>query len=152
MPLYLASKGCPPANFARLRCLCGMTTFHVRSWSTWCHGCLWIPWTCPYKHIGQIAVGATNWEELLTAFQHLASSRWCQLKYFWNFHPYLGKISNLTNIFQMGGSTTNQSCKPLHVFLFLQIWGAEKKMNPQILLQRTRTQCLCHQPPMYIAW
>ena len=24
------------------------------------------------------------------------------------FHPYLGKISNLTNIFQMGGSTTNQ--------------------------------------------
>ena len=29
-------------------------------------------------------------------------SRWWQLKYFWNFHPYLGKISNLTNIFQMG--------------------------------------------------
>ena len=28
--------------------------------------------------------------------------RWWQLKYFWNFHPYLGKISNLTNIFQMG--------------------------------------------------
>ncbi len=25
------------------------------------------------------------------------------------FHPYLGKIPNLTNIFQMGGSTTNQS-------------------------------------------
>ena len=24
------------------------------------------------------------------------------------FHPYLGKISNLTNILQMGGSTTNQ--------------------------------------------
>ena len=24
------------------------------------------------------------------------------------FHPYLGKISKLTNIFQMGGSTTNQ--------------------------------------------
>jgi len=24
------------------------------------------------------------------------------------FHPYLGKISGLTNIFQMGGSTTNQ--------------------------------------------
>ena len=23
-------------------------------------------------------------------------------KHFWNFHPYLGKISNLTNIFQMG--------------------------------------------------
>ena len=23
------------------------------------------------------------------------------------FHPYLGKISNLTNIFEMGGSTTN---------------------------------------------
>ena len=23
------------------------------------------------------------------------------------FHPYLGKMSNLTNIFQMGGSTTN---------------------------------------------
>ena len=30
----------------------------------------------------------------------------CQLgggfKYFWNFHPYLGKTSNLTHIFQMG--------------------------------------------------
>ena len=25
-----------------------------------------------------------------------------------DFHPYLGKISNLTHIFQMGGSTTNQ--------------------------------------------
>ena len=24
------------------------------------------------------------------------------------FHPYLGKWSKLTNIFQMGGSTTNQ--------------------------------------------
>ena len=24
------------------------------------------------------------------------------------FHPYLGKIPILTNIFQMGGSTTNQ--------------------------------------------
>ena len=24
------------------------------------------------------------------------------------FHPYLGKMSNLTNIFQMGGSTTNK--------------------------------------------
>ena len=23
-------------------------------------------------------------------------------KYFFNFHPYLGMISNLTNIFQMG--------------------------------------------------
>ena len=28
-------------------------------------------------------------------------SRWWQLKYFWNFHPYLGKITILTNIFQM---------------------------------------------------
>ena len=29
-------------------------------------------------------------------------SRWWQLKYFFNFHPYLGKIPILTNIFQMG--------------------------------------------------
>ncbi len=28
--------------------------------------------------------------------------------YIFYFHPYLGKISNLTNIFQMGDSTTNQ--------------------------------------------
>ena len=28
--------------------------------------------------------------------------RWWQLKYFWNFHHYLGKIPILTNIFQMG--------------------------------------------------
>ena len=34
-------------------------------------------------------------------------SRWWQLKYF-RFHPYLGKMSNLTHIFQMRGSTTNQ--------------------------------------------
>ena len=27
---------------------------------------------------------------------------WWQLKHFWNFHPSLGKISNLTNISQMG--------------------------------------------------
>ena len=26
------------------------------------------------------------------------------------FHPYLGKIPILTNIFQMGGSTTKQFC------------------------------------------
>ena len=31
-----------------------------------------------------------------------SSSRWWQLKYVFNFHPYLGKISNLTYIFQMG--------------------------------------------------
>ena len=30
-------------------------------------------------------------------------------KYFWNFHPYLGKISNWTSIFfRWVGSTTNQ--------------------------------------------
>ena len=29
-------------------------------------------------------------------------TRWWQLKDFWNFHPYLGKVSNLTNIFQRG--------------------------------------------------
>ena len=29
-----------------------------------------------------------------------SKARWWQLKYFWNFHPYLGKISNLTNIFR----------------------------------------------------
>ena len=27
---------------------------------------------------------------------------WWQLKYFWNFHPYIGKKTNLTHIFQMG--------------------------------------------------
>ena len=32
---------------------------------------------------------------------------WWQLKYFWNFHPYIGKKSNLTHIFQMGCRTTN---------------------------------------------
>ena len=50
---------------------------------------------------------------------HLVSNRMDQLyhqksstilgggfKVFWFFNPYLGKISNLTNIFQMGGSTT----------------------------------------------
>ena len=31
-------------------------------------------------------------------------ARWWQLKYFWNFHPYLGKISNLTRWVE----TTNQ--------------------------------------------
>ena len=34
-------------------------------------------------------------------------ARWC-FQIFFYVHPYLGKISNLTNIFQMGGSTTNQ--------------------------------------------
>ena len=34
-------------------------------------------------------------------------SRWWFQTFFY-FHPYLGKIPNLTNIFQMGGSTTNQ--------------------------------------------
>ena len=29
-------------------------------------------------------------------------TRWWQLKYFWNFHPHLGKITILTDIFQMG--------------------------------------------------
>ena len=29
-------------------------------------------------------------------------TRWWQLKHFWNFHPYLGKIPMLTNIFQRG--------------------------------------------------
>ena len=33
------------------------------------------------------------------------SGWWFQI--FFYFHPYLGKIPNLTNIFQMGGSTTN---------------------------------------------
>ena len=31
-----------------------------------------------------------------------STTRWWQLKYFWNFHPYLGKIPILTNIFQTG--------------------------------------------------
>ena len=43
---------------------------------------------------------------LYTSFQALFT-RWWQLIYFY-VHPSLGKISNLTNIFQMGGSTTNQ--------------------------------------------
>ena len=35
-------------------------------------------------------------------------------KYFLNFHPYLGKISNLTSIFfKWVGSTTNQTCAPI---------------------------------------
>ena len=29
------------------------------------------------------------------------------LKYIFYFHSYLGKVPILTNIFQMGGSTTN---------------------------------------------
>ncbi len=39
-----------------------------------------------------------------------ANTRWWQLKYVF-FHPYLGKISNLTSIFfKWVGSTTNQFC------------------------------------------
>ena len=34
--------------------------------------------------------------------RHVFQPRWWQLKYFWKFHPYLGKIPILTNIFQMG--------------------------------------------------
>ena len=34
---------------------------------------------------------------------------WVVLSNMFYFHPYLGKISNLANIFQMGGSTTNQT-------------------------------------------
>ena len=35
------------------------------------------------------------------------NSGWCQLKYFWNFHPYLGNWSNLTSIFFKWVETTN---------------------------------------------
>ena len=42
-------------------------------------------------------------------FQGTFVTRWWQLKYFWNFLPYLGKISNLKSIFfRWVGSTTNQ--------------------------------------------
>ena len=34
---------------------------------------------------------------------------WVVLSNMFYFHPFLGKISNLANIFQMGGSTTNQT-------------------------------------------
>ena len=34
--------------------------------------------------------------------QHTIFQLWNFTQIFWNFHPYLGKISNLTNIFQMG--------------------------------------------------
>ena len=41
------------------------------------------------KHIGQ---KRHRWEEII----------WLVVSNIFNFHPYLGKISNLTNIFQMG--------------------------------------------------
>ena len=44
------------------------------------------------KHVGFGGSWYTRW--------------WFQIIFY--FHPYLGKISNLTNIFHMGGSTTNQ--------------------------------------------
>ena len=33
-------------------------------------------------------------------------------------HPYLGKVSNLTHIFQMGGSTTNQRWNEMVIWTF----------------------------------
>ena len=50
-------------------------------------------------------------------------SRWWQLKYFWNFHPYLGKIPILTYIFQMGWNHQPDDgwarIGPLGLFLFI---------------------------------
>ena len=39
---------------------------------------------------------------LKTFRSRVYNSRWWQLKYFWNVHPYLGKIPIWNNIFQMG--------------------------------------------------
>ena len=51
-----------------------------------------------------------QWEAFSTNDQRKASKNnprwWFQI--FCYFHPYLGKWSNLTNIFRNGGSTTNQ--------------------------------------------
>ena len=41
-------------------------------------------------------------EKLVSLFFAYQKHWWWQLKYFWNFHPYLGKIPILTNIFQRG--------------------------------------------------
>ena len=38
---------------------------------------------------------------------------WVVVSKIFYFYPYLGKIPNLTNIFQRGGSTTNQKTSDL---------------------------------------
>ena len=71
------------------------------STETWRHYVINV--TVPSAIRGQVSTGRPR-------------SRWCSgrrpaiaiailgggFKYFWNFHPYLGKISNLTNIFERG--------------------------------------------------
>ena len=46
--------------------------------------------------------GVSIWSIWDFCKRHQQITRWWQLKYFWNFHPYLAKIPILTNIFQMG--------------------------------------------------
>ena len=47
-------------------------------------------------------MASTTRRDEIPDFFEKSIPRWWQLKHFWNFHPYLGKIPFLTNIFQMG--------------------------------------------------
>ena len=85
----------------------------------------------------RITSGMKQW--FLTLTRASLTGRW-QLKYFWNFHPYLGKISNFTSIFfRWVGSTTN-------LLRITQFWikGSLKPMSMSSCKRSYVAHLWCH--------
>ena len=74
-------------------CMDGETWLHSRG-----NGWVYVPYM---EHLGD------SWG-LYTPLVIMNRAKWWFQIFFFYFHPYLGKIPMLTNIFQMGGSTTNR--------------------------------------------
>ena len=97
-------KTCNFFVVSQIRCYCFLPSdgcFHLTTpWRSWRPGrgaTLLQEGSQPHQARGPETWGKNGWDDFAGII-----TRWWQLKYFWNFHPYLGKIPNLTNIFQMG--------------------------------------------------
>ena len=80
----------------------------------------------------------TSAELIRNSMETLSTTGWWQLTYFWNVHPYLGKISNLTSIcFKMGWNHQQDYVMWLiSIIQFDETIHGRSQNSPDTLLER----------------
>ena len=118
----------------------GWNMWIFTSWRVWFHIWICIPWRI---HGTIVYLPTIHHENQLNT----GTSRWWFQRFFY-VHPYLGKIPNLTNIFQMGWNHQLEVSIPVPWILWVLFWHAPWDWNIYIVftyiwLYRLMVRCRC---------